>query len=256
LFNWPQQVVGVSERTRPVNLPHPLSRAELSADLQSIGALYGHILKNVQPNESAYYGADRSLYYRAARRKARIKPTAVVSMDLGQWPPALSFPAPYAVVAVDAERGRLAFIDASEQQDLDLEQDTIRLDRAPTYVVVSYSYGFSSEIGGGPTIASFGCHSLLGRSSRSMWPGSRRSDRAPLRSDAAAGARSLGRTGEAGIIRILDSGTYDEKLEISLPQGRPLWIVADTDVRPIIGKTAQPVVVGLEPGGDGNPGFT
>jgi hypothetical protein len=46
-----------------------------------------------------------------------------------------------------------------------------------------------------------------------------------------------------GVIRILDNGVYDEELEIRLPRGGHLSILADNGVRPVVGKGEKLIVV-------------
>jgi hypothetical protein len=88
LFNQPQPVEHISERAQPANLPLPLSRADLAADLQAHRAVYGHIPKQFQPDESLYYGP-QSLY-RAAWRQAEDQTDG--SRQYGSQPMALCAP--------------------------------------------------------------------------------------------------------------------------------------------------------------------
>jgi hypothetical protein len=261
LFNQPQPVVHISQRAEAFNLPLPISRADLAADLQEHRARYGQIPKGQQPRNSRYYGPDGSLYIELPGGRPATKPSAVVSMDLSQWPPVLSLPA-QAVVAVDVELGRIAFVDQKhlpDQVDIDVKECAINMKRWPSYVIVNYNYGFSSEVGGGPYHREFRlpypAESLFqinvatgaATQSGSSTGAAQGTNEAILPGCVPTLQEALARWGEqenpCGVIRILDNGVYDEELEIRLPRGGHLSIVADTGVRPIIGKSEKPIIV-------------
>ncbi|MFN2183942.1 MAG: phage tail protein [Anaerolineae bacterium] len=248
VFNQPEPIVHISQRTQPVNLPLPLTRADLAADLQAHRARYGHLPKPFQPDQSLHYGPDRGLYIELPGGTPKIKPTAVVSMDLSQWPPAPHEPA-NAVVAVDVQLGRFAFVDQKQLP----EECTINIrefeEREHPYAIVNYSYGLSSEVGGGPYhrevplpqpgewlfqihVAQGAMDSPMGTdqgTGRAVVPGC-----VPTLQKALAAWEA--QKPSCGVIRILDNGVYDEDLNISLPKGAKLCIVADNGVRPVIGK--------------------
>jgi hypothetical protein len=261
LFNQPRPVVHISQRAQPVNLPLPILQADLAADLQEYRALYGSFPINNQPAESRYYGPDRSLYIKLSSRSPVIKPSSVVSMDLSEWPAESSLPGEL-VAAVDVERGRIAFIDQSqlpEPVDVHDKARTFRLRNWPRYVIVNYNYGFSSELGGGPYHREFqlpypaeSCFQI------NVAKGTVSPDDAATGNDLGNGDANLPgcvptlqdalaiwerQKNPRAVIRILDNGVYDERLEIKLPKGTQLSIVADTSVRPIIGKSEKPIIV-------------
>jgi hypothetical protein len=261
LFNQPRPVVHISQRAQPVNLPLPIRRADLAADLQEYRALYGSFPVNNQPAESRYYGPDRSLHIKLSSRSPVIKPSSVVSMDLSEWPAESSLPGEL-VAAVDVERGRIAFINQTqlpEPVDVQHKARTFRMRNWPRYVIVNYNYGFSSGLGGGP----------YQRELRLPYPdescfqinvarGTVKPDDAVTGDNQGNGEANLpgcvptlqdalaiweNQNNPRAVICILDNGVYDEKLEIKLPKGAQLSIVADTGVRPIIGKSEKPVIV-------------
>jgi hypothetical protein len=266
LFNQPRPVVHISQRAEAFNLPLPISLADLAADLQEHRARYGQIPKGQQPTNSRYYGPDGSLYIELPGGRPAVKPSAVVSMDLSQWPAVLSLPAK-AVVAVDVELGRIAFVDQKhlpDQVDLDVKECAINMTKWPSYVIVNYNYGFSSEVGGGPyrrelpqprpAETLFQINVAKGAARRSgpstaVAQGTKEAllpVRAPTLGEALEDwdkhCAQFGASSR-GIIRILDNGVYDEALEIKLPKGAHLSIVADTGVCPIIGKSEKPIIV-------------
>jgi hypothetical protein len=266
LFNQPQPVVHMSQRAQPFNLPIRISRADLAADLQEYRARYGQLPKGEQPKNSRYYGPDRSLYIELPGGRPTIKPSAVVSMDLSQWPAVLSL-SDKAVVAVDVELGRIALVDQKhlpDQVDIDVNECIIKMENWPSYAIVNYNYGFSSEVGGGPyhrelpqphpaeSLFQINVAKGAARESGSSTAAAQGTNEALLPSCAPTLGKALEDwdkhcahfgTSSSGIIRILDNGVYDEALEIKLPKGAHLSIMADTGVRPIIGKSEEPIVV-------------
>jgi hypothetical protein len=247
LFNQPRPVVHISQRAEAFNLPLPIGRADLAADLQEHRARYGQIRKGDQPTNSRYYGPDGSLYIELPGGRPPVKPSAVVSMDLSQWPAVLSLPT-RAVVAVDVELGRIAFVDQKhlpDQVDIDVEQCTISLRNWPSYVIVNYNYGFSSEVGGGP----YGRRSWLDEPAPEPHHiyVAKGSDVDTLQAAfarwdeycqaCAGGKKPIGR------VTILDNGLYEGRgLNVYLPRGAQLTIAAGDGLRPIIRPLTKLVV--------------
>lgn len=276
LFNHPLPMVHISQRAKTVNLPLQISRANLAADLHEYRSRYGHLLKNNQPAESQYYGSDRSLYIELPSSMPNIKPSAVVSMDLSQWPAEVSLPAKV-IVAVDVELGRIAFVDQKylpDQTDIDVEQCTIKIEHWPSYLIVNYTYGFSSEVGGGPYTrkvqsrypeephfkvnVALGAEKLLFSTEElnkilheavppkwvptlhdalEAWNEALKNRTKAL--EALDTKDKLYKEKFYGEIRILDNGIYNDDVEINLSSGAHLVIRADHGVRPMIGKGGE-----------------
>jgi hypothetical protein len=141
LFNRPQTKTDITQRTKPIHLPTPLSIAALAADLQVYKAQYETIPPAQRPANSTFYGPDRSIH--VFKNGQPIPPLDVVSLPLGDWQhPALETHQ----VGLDVERGRLVLI-------------------APAPVELNYCYGFSADLGGGPydrqaTLANFAAPDL------------------------------------------------------------------------------------------------
>lgn len=119
LFNRPQPKTGLTQRTEEVHMPYSLIRQVFAADLKAF---------QTQSQNSQYYGAERS--FSIIINNKTILPMKLISRDLSNWvlPPA-------GKVAVDVELGRFAFAAGEEPNQTPL---------------VSYNYGFSADIGGGP----------------------------------------------------------------------------------------------------------
>lgn len=265
LFNQPLPVEHLSQRTRSVNLPLPIRRAGLAADLQEYRALYGLLPKQDQPADSSYFGPDRSLYVDLPGDSPVIKPANVISRDLSQWPEVHSL-SDQMVVAVDVELGRLAFLNLRDLPELESSEpkdeaiNTINMNNLvkdwDKRVIVSYNYSFSAEVGGG----------AYTRQIQLPFP-----EKALFEIIVAKGATGSGGSSPlvlpickptlqealdlwaeqrhpCTVIRILDNGMsedQDEQLEIRLPSGKCLSIVADTGVRPILGTPEKPLRLSL-----------
>lgn len=127
LYTLPETEDGITHLAEEINVPGPIRPLALDGDLKGFrpgGAPPG----GQDPQHSRYYGSGRSLA--VSKDGQLIPPSDVVCLHLGGWvrrPPA-------GKVAIDPARGRLAF-PAGEN---------------PGDVRVSYSYGFSGDMGGGP----------------------------------------------------------------------------------------------------------
>ncbi len=260
LFSRPQPVDGVLDRAQAPNLTIPLTRALLASDLRTTTDEAGN---------STYYGPDHSfmITYRTGPGNPfqPVRPEELLVADLSNWrvPPGQPSDASGGpqIVAVDPELGRMKFLGP----------------QGPTGmgdVIVSYTYGFNADLGGGAysryealqelenlpehalriSVAEGGLSELpAATSARSRaalgWPRPLRTLQAALDAwdrycadCAAADQRPI------GAIVILDNGRYGGKsrrgdgqagdssgdLVIRLPQGAQLSIIAADGVRPSI----------------------
>jgi hypothetical protein len=123
LFTRPQTEAEITQLAEEINVPGSIRPAAFFFDLQE----FQSTAPQDRPAESAYYGPNRSLHI--IKEGTPVPPASVVCKDLRHWdrPPA-------GKVAVDVRRGRLAFALGEEPDD----------------VRVSYNYGFSGDLGGGP----------------------------------------------------------------------------------------------------------
>jgi hypothetical protein len=270
LFTHPLPVPTVTDRVWPVNVPAPITRALLAADLhawleRSRGRRPGAQPSAPAPSSTTYYGLGRSLHVRYEQAvlangggagqpvpvlnvsEVAVRPDEVVVLDLAGWRGRSmgrifqAWAERGRKVAIDPEAGRLVWLDPSTR---------------PGTVRVDYCYGFSGEIGGGPyrrsrvdreagdqpanctiPVAQHTAIDTLGKALQ-LWE-----QAVQIHPD------NLNAT-----IRILDSGVYDEELSIRLPARARLAIVAENGMRPALtgGQARKITIAGpaIQPGVD------
>jgi len=237
LFNSPQTETQVARSVRERDVPGTLRRRPLYDDLVALRAT---LAVGATPSP-VYFGIDPVLSVLLA--STAVDPQNIFVCDLSQWTPttAASFAKNQAavnpkvgpiVVAVDPKLGRLvvAVIAGSGAT-------------VPSQVRVSYSYGFSGGLGGGP----------YDRRQPRPAPG----DPPPANPDTVADPNSLHgivfhvpsasfatisqaiaawnqSTNPDAVIQIEDSQTYTENLTISLAAGTTLFLQAANKQRPVI----------------------
>ncbi len=223
LFNEPQELVKITDRAAPINLPHPISRAMLAEDLKNYEAQYHDLAPRYWPPNSTYYGPDRSVY--VTRNGALVPPHQIVSADLSQWRvPGLNADRREGkVLAIDVALGRMRWLELIDPDD-DLE--------------VSYSYGFSADLGGGPYSRYLTLAQVQPDDSSLIHV----SKGSPI--DTLAKALDQWQQHAAdqprGIIQFMDNGVYVEpNLTISLPENSQLIIQAADGVRPVLVPTGS-----------------
>lgn len=257
LFNYPQFVSEIDQRMTAFHLPLAISQEEFAADLEEYQAQFGSKLEAERPSNSRYYGPERGLNVfsqawsdaDARFEPVSIPPTAVLSTDLSQWDGTLvsqlSQRYPTKQVAIDVQLGRLALLNPPQPGTNPPVTDE--------NIMVTYCYGFSTALGGGsyhrPLARLFAptplFHIDVAKGSAQGTGGAIRPGCVPtLQAALEYWKESWGeQESPRGVIRILDNGVYDETLEIRLPGGAHLSIVADNGVRPIIGKSQKLIVV-------------
>ncbi len=216
LFNRPRTELEITQLANEPDLPVPLRRRALADDLTA--------LRRGLIGDSTHLSPVRPAFQIAIPDGTGVlKPipaAEILICDLGDWsrPPnsvshgTQSFPIR---VAVDPQRGRIAFPDGVLPDDL----------------LVNYTYGFAADIGGGP----YSRHSTL----ISPTPGdftatvARRST-ADVTTLAAALAAWSTSSASVGVITILDSATYAEDLTITMTPDRTLIVQAADGQRPLI----------------------
>lgn len=228
LHNRPRTEAALAARTGELNVPAPLRRRALHAELEVLRADLARGLNH----EPDWLDFDEPALQVALGRGAAPLPAAqILICDLSTWqrPPATkSYPdasgTPVALpiaVAVDPALGRLALPVAS----------------APAVVEVGYAYAFSGDLGGGPYDRT-NAFLRRRRGARVDWQAGVSSHvlaagpvYAMLR-DAVAAWNTLppAPAGRVGVIALMDSATYIENLNggatIELPAGSQLFIVA------------------------------
>lgn len=127
LFNNPQHEADDAGLAGEIHVPGPVRPAAFHADLERYQEKYASVPLHKRPVHSDYYGPGRSL--NVVKDDVPVSPMDVMCKDLRHWdrPPG-------GKVAIDVRVGRLTFAPGEE----------------PTQLKVDYTYGFSSDIGGGP----------------------------------------------------------------------------------------------------------
>ena len=244
LFNRPRTETEITHLAEEVNVPGQLRRRALYDDLEALR----QALADDQPHpHSLFLSADNPAFQVWVEDESgelrAIPPEAILICDLGDVPgeadwrrplPSKTYtsrtrfddsvdpPVPRQVehpiqVAVDPVLGRLAFPAGA----------------VPSRVAVSYAYGFSSDIGGGP----YGRRdTLVTATSSATWTRTvaQRDPTADHTTLADALAAWAADTATEAIITVMDSGTYTEALSIPMSSGRHLVIQAADGERPTL----------------------
>ena len=225
LFNRPRPEREITHLAEEINVPGKLRRWALYKDLENYRNSMGDDKADYDKVCSLYFGDDgRSVFeiFLDGDNDA-IRPENILICDLGGyeepgWIPPTPSNAKYKV-AVDPERGRLAL----------LEENTEVLPK----VQVSYSYGFSADIGGGPYDRRDSLRKWLdslewrtGLDSKHVKIQKIPQDQKCL-IDAIEDWNGYAEDhcGAVGVIAITDSGSYDTT-SIKIPAGSKLAIVA------------------------------
>ncbi len=208
LFNAPRAETVLEHLVEERDVPGPLRRRPLHDELTGAeGAV-------------AWLGADEPVL--EVRRRGRPAAAAIRICDLAD--PARRPPAGGEAIAVDPVLGRLAL--PADEPDAELD--------------VTYAYGFGGDVGAGPYDRREEVAELLGRPPRVGFQAGVTRDGgpegAPLYESLAGAidawaAWAAGRPPDAqgeqlGVIALMDSATYAGDLEIAVPAGHTLAIVA------------------------------
>jgi hypothetical protein len=224
LFNRPQTETEITHLAEEINLPAPLRRRPLYDELE---ARRQALAENRAP--SAVYFGDQSVCEVTINDEAKpVAPEELMICDLSDWrvpPDSKDYTLPDSSkvsrkirAAVDPVLGRLTFAAAEE----------------PETAIVSYSYGFGDEIGGGPYDRLASVSAALDRPV--TWQAGVSKEIAPAPDQIFATLQeavdewNMQPEGAVGVIAILDSHTYAESLtaehKIVIPAGSRLLIVA------------------------------
>lgn len=127
IFNNPLREAEATGLAGETHIPGPIRPYAFYTDLQQYAAQFAALPPTERPNSSNYYGPDHS--FSILKNGQPIMPLDVMCKDLKAWerPPA-------GKVAVDVRLGRMTFALGEEPQE----------------VQVATTYGFSSDMGGGP----------------------------------------------------------------------------------------------------------
>lgn len=217
LFNHPLSLDETTGETREVNVPSPIRPLALHRALPQPQPDLQEAWHEIVA-DGPYWGRDFSITVDGAPA------TEVICRDLSEW----RQPSSPGVVMLDVRRGRMAFAEA------------------PTNVLVSYHYGFSSDIGGGPydrldTLAEQELTDVL-----ILVKSNPTSNALKDAIDAWAGGPDKKHT----VIQITDNAVYEFAGPLSIPlAGRRLTIEAADGCRPCLRLTGD-VSVSAENGDD------
>jgi hypothetical protein len=203
LFNNPQPETEITHLAEEVNVPAPLRRRPLFRELEArraalaAGATPAPVYFGTQPPFAIYLdGAEEPL-----------APEALRICDLSEWDTWSAPPqdADATIAAhVDPQLGRLALPDGV----------------SASRVEVSYAYGFSADVGGGPYNRNESLAGLLEDATTIWWRGvcaAAGTDDGPVYPTLAQAVQAwrawnTAHTQQVGVITILDSATYTETL--------------------------------------------
>jgi hypothetical protein len=192
---------------REIHVPGPIRAIAFREDIETHRALALGLPPDQRPLNSTWYGPDRSLSI-VANGQA-VPPQDVLCKDLSAWarPPA-------GRIAVDVRRGRISFAAGEEPDD----------------VRVSFAYGFSADIGGGPydrrgsTAAVIAGIRNLAQGFTPWLQSVRKGTSVDTLQTALTLWQNAGRP--LGIIEIHDSAVYGGSVAIDLPADGWLAIIA------------------------------
>ncbi len=246
LFNRPQTETEITHLAEEINVPDRLRRRALFDDVEAYRA---EMIAGTSP-DTRYFGKQPVLQIFFDHAESALLPEELLICDLTGWedpawtrPASESFLRPDASIfstkaAVDPALGRLVVLSGVP---------------LPNALEVSYVYGFSSDIGGGP----YGRRDTLATAaSGNTWSKTvdQRDSSADFTTVAAALADWAGSGKDDGVLTITDSATYAEDLSIALSAGQSLVIQAADGQRPLLR-----LLDGVNPlgeltitGGDGN----
>lgn len=238
LFNEPQTEAEITHLAEEINVPGPLRRRPLYDDLEA----YRQALMMDDPPKTDYFGSPPTWQIFFDDSDEPLSPSEMLVCDLSGWdeagwqPPASDlFTGPGAIsfttkVAIDPVSGRLAILAGIP---------------LPDSIAVSYSYGFSSDVGGGP----YGRQqSLAVAESTQTWIRTvdQQDPTADFSNLTAALTAWQADMSQAAIITITDSASYDEPLSLVMSSQRQLIIQAANQQRPVLRLTEL-----IVSGGDG-----
>lgn len=215
LFTKPRREAEETGLAGEIHVPGPIRPLALHFDLENArkAATSG------QKAQSDYVGPDQSFAIKIVKtdgttsKERFIPPEAIVCMDLEEWRQPENLTS--IQVGVDVQRGRFVFAKGQEP-------------KINERVEVSYNYGFSGGIGGGPY------HRTRSGAGSSL---------NPIKIDVAKGTdidtiqKALAKwknKSQPCVIRITDNGVYGGDLDIQLSRGSWLTIEAAAGVRPVV----------------------
>lgn len=197
LFTRPVTEDRITHLAEPINVPEPISRRVLAAHLGD------------------YYGDGKSLLVEANGAPVPIADVQVCNLadDGAGWAHQ-----PVDKLSIDPVLGRLAF---------PLAQDP------PEDVFVTFHYGFSADLGGGPY-----------ERGASLPAPAAGQELIRVPDDQATIQNALDALNDGGVVEITDSGRYEETVQVSVPAGATIELRAANGERPTLLLTADMEISG------------
>lgn len=220
LFHVPDPEKEITHLAEETNVPTPIRRLALYHDLLSYGEDNATESPEDRPANSQYYGPNRGI--NVVVNGEMVPPLNVVGRNLSSWnrPPA-------GKIALDPVNSRLAFAQGE--------------DPGQNHVLVSYAYGFSADLGGGPyerfdtlvDLSSVSWHIEVAKGT-------------PVDTIQAALAQWQAVGSPSGVIQMADNRVYGGNIDITLPSGVSLVIQAANGVRPDVRQVGTMTLSGPE----------
>ncbi len=221
LFNQPRTEEKITHLAEEINVPAPLRRCPLYNELEA----RRKALISSKTHKSIYFGKQPvlslSLIHVGQSQPDVILPEDIQICDLTNWGNPPASPA-HIRAAVDPVLGKLVLSDSISPKPLE--------------VLVSYSYGFSHDVGAGPYTRTDFTHQVLNRQVDWQVGVSKEITAVGIEKifpDLASAVEEWNEQpeGTVGVIAIMDSRTYHDELtgnehNIEIPDGSQLLIVA------------------------------
>lgn len=241
LFNRPKTVVEADHSIGEVNVPGVLRRRDLNEDIES----FKKSILEGKDAVSNYLGDQPAL--QIFLDEESVSPEEILVCNLEDWDDTLIPPDGQKIkakVAVDPEKGRLALLNKAK----------------PGMVQVSYSYGFGSDIGGGPYNRRESMQSWLQSLSgaEDIWVAAVCQETNAIRNGANSSLEDAIRewnkrsdTGKPcfGIIVLMDSASYELKSlqAINIPDNSKLGIISSAWPRMRVPENVESLIDFLVP---------
>lgn len=219
LFNLPESEDDITHIAEEINVPAPIRMLAFRRDLTSYRSEHLASPEEDRPDDSSYYGPNRGVGVHVDGN--RLGPAVIIGKDLSAWdrPPA-------GFVAIDVVSGRLAF--------------ALGEDPGTDQIRVSYAYGFSADLGGGPYDR---FDTLAGPEE---YPTIEVAKGTAIDTIQAALAQWTGDGKPDAIIQFQDNGVYGGDVDVELPSYGSLVIEAADGKRPTVRQVGNMTFSGSE----------
>ncbi|HEX9867645.1 MAG TPA: phage tail protein [Candidatus Tectomicrobia bacterium] len=232
LFNPPQTERDITHLAEEINVPNPLRRRPLYDELEA----QRRALVEGETPHNLYFGKQPVLQIFVNGQPDPVSPAEILICDLSDPPTPIpeGWRRPPTSRTYTRSDGTTVILPIQVAVDPVLGRLAFPAGVAPSQVQVSYAYGFSADVGGGPYDRRESVSEALTRPV--TWQVGVSKDLAPVLGELVANLAEAVQEwnakppGTVGVIAILDSHTYVENLtgadKIIIPEGSHLLIVA------------------------------